>query len=339
MIDFKHIIDRTDANIQVFVGGKTRAEYTHYETWNKPAGVKWIYMMAVGAGGSGSSTQAFGSSGPGGAGGGSGGQTTAFLPAFFVPDLLFVDVGAGGDPVSAALADGIAGTHTDIRSDIGQNALVQQQVSFCFAYGGSGGVSPTVVSTGGVGGTGASISQIANSVPSGRGLFSFFAGQSGTNGGNNGSSGLGHGINQLYPSDGLCVTGGTGGGGGGNTTAYYGGGFIGPGANNAPDFAPYGNSVYIPGILPATPTQRGQDGWNQLNNIFSSGQGFIMNRGGQGGGGSGTPAGGGTAGMAGAGGAGAPGCGGGGSGGLTTTMSTLAPSGAGGPGFAIIISF
>jgi hypothetical protein len=333
MIDFKHIINQPNADIQVFVGGKTTVSYSHWETWEKPRGAKWIYMMAVGAGGSGSTGIAGTGSGAGGSGGGSGGQTTTFLPAFFVPDLLFVDVGSGGAPVSITATDGNTGTNTDIRSDIGQSTFVQQQVSFCFAFGGAGGSAPTGATVGGTGGSAGAISQIGNSVPAGRGIYTFLAGQTGTDGGTNGS----YGVNQFYPTTGLCVTGGTGGGGGGNTIAYGGGGFIGPGANNTPDFAPYGNSLYMPGVAPGAPTVSGQDGWNQLNNIFSSGQGFIMNRGGQGGGGSGT----GTPGIAGSGGAGAPGCGGGGQGGMTITAprNTVTPSGAGGPGFAIIISF
>ena len=337
MLDFRHILDQPNANIQLFVGGKnpgagtsSAAPYTHWETWIKPRGVRWIYMMAVGSGGAGGAgTFTIASASPAGGGGGSGGMTTCLYPAFFVPDTLFIDVGAGGQSANTSAQTGGSGTNTDIRAEIGISGTSQAHISFCFANGGTGGGGSTTATVGGIGGTGASTSGIGNSICMGRGIYSSYAGQTGSAGGTNGT----FGVNLVYPTTGLCVTAGTGGGGGGNVGAYGGGGFIGPGANNAPDFAPYGNSRYLPGAPPAPVSTPGTDGWNQLFGLFN-GQGFIMNRGGAGGGGSS------SLGDAAVGGTGAPGCGGGGSGGGTTNgHPTIAPSGAGGPGFAIIISF
>ena len=67
-------------------------------TWNKPSGCNFIYMLAVGGG-------AFGGNGfsgaagtaRGGGGGGSCGQLcTLIVPAFLVPDSLYIKVGSGG---------------------------------------------------------------------------------------------------------------------------------------------------------------------------------------------------------------------------------------------------
>lgn len=68
---------------------------TGWQTWMKPAGCAWIYilMIAAGAGGgrpnNGSLTVAAG-------GGGTGGHTRLLIPAFVVPDILYVRPGAGG---------------------------------------------------------------------------------------------------------------------------------------------------------------------------------------------------------------------------------------------------
>ena len=69
---------------------------SQWQTWRKPRGVKNVYMIGVGGGSSGAVGNNTGATNAGGAGGGSGGQTCVWIPAFFVPDVLYIQCGAGG---------------------------------------------------------------------------------------------------------------------------------------------------------------------------------------------------------------------------------------------------
>lgn len=68
---------------------------TGWRTWMKPAGCAWIYILMIAAGGGGSAGQN-GSVTRVGGGGSSGGHTRLLIPAFAVPDILYVRPGAGG---------------------------------------------------------------------------------------------------------------------------------------------------------------------------------------------------------------------------------------------------
>lgn len=69
-----------------------------WQTWQKPRGAKFIQIFAIGGGGGGggggASTGATTRSG--GGGGGSAAYCRGFYPAFLLPDLLYIQVGAGG---------------------------------------------------------------------------------------------------------------------------------------------------------------------------------------------------------------------------------------------------
>jgi hypothetical protein len=285
---------------------------TQWQTWRKPRGVKNVYMIGVGGGSSGAVGANAAASNAGGSGGGSGGQTCVWIPAFFVPDVLYIQCGAGGRQpttlVSAQTQQGGGPTYVAIEP----STTLTPNMTLLLA---NGGVSAAT--------TGGALATIAGMPLAARGYYTFFVGHAGTAGGATQTAGT----NQTFPVTGVMVMGGSGGGGSG---AAAGAG----GALSVPVGAPY-NDFFLftyPGgtaASGATPAGAGFSGTVMKN--------FIMNYGGMGGGGASATAGG----QAGAGGNGAPGSGGGGSGGSSSTagLNTLARPGNGGDGFVIIMSW
>ena len=98
MLDFFGIPDSPNVDVQRFFGPAT-AGLTQWETWRKPRGCKMVYMIGVGGGSSGGVGVNTGTTSGGGAGGGSGAQSSLLIPAMFVPDILYVQAGAGGTEV------------------------------------------------------------------------------------------------------------------------------------------------------------------------------------------------------------------------------------------------
>ena len=103
------------ANYQEFYGGGTVRD------WIKPRGASMVRMLLIGAGGGGGND--------GGGGGGSGAVTQWIGPAIFIPDVLQISVGKGGDVnVGAGTATTIIyqaknGTgYTLLTANFGQNA-------------------------------------------------------------------------------------------------------------------------------------------------------------------------------------------------------------------------
>ena len=319
MLDFNHILTGPNIDVQTFIGqAQTTAGAAtgEWKTWRKPRGARFVYMIAVGGGASGGVALNSGTTSGGGPGGGSGAQSTLFIPAMFLPDVLYIQAGLGGAQpaalVSAAL--GVAGTITYVALEP-WNTL-SAQLTVLFASPGTATTTATTT-TGGTGGTAAVIATIANMPLAGRGAYQFFAGQAGTAGGTNANPG----VAQTYPTTGLMVQGGAGGGGNNGATGSSGGLIA---------LAGFGdNFPQIPGGVAAsgaTPAGAGAGG-TMLKT-------FQYTGGGGGGGASAT-----AGGVAGAGGPGGPGCGGGGAGGSNTTVTTLARPGPGGPGFVYIYTW
>lgn len=320
MLDFLHIIDNPKADIQRFWGA-ANGGLSDWQTWRKPRGCNWIYVLAAGAGASGGCGINSATTSGGGAGGAGGGQTTVLLPAMFVPDILFVQCGVGGKQ-PAALVSGalpVIGGSTFVcidASTVTNNILIK-------VPGGYGGVG-IAAATATTGGTSSSTSgNIITQQPlSGRGIYTLLSSIVGFAGGTNTTAGT----NITLPATGVMVSGGAGGGGSDTTaTAYAGGGFTAIGLGGKTPSLNGGTAGTT-----GTPAGRGDDGmWNVAYpyTYFLGGAG--------GGGASGTDA----TGVAGAGGNGAPGCGGGGAGGSNTTATTLARPGDGGDGFVWIISW
>jgi hypothetical protein len=315
MLDFNHIMNTPGVDIQTFFGdvGTTLVQW---KTWTKPRGAKFVYMIAVGGAASGGVALNSGTTSGGGPGGGSGAQSNLFIPATFLPDVLYIQAGNGGKQpatlVSAAL--GVAGTITYV--GVEPNTTLAAALTVLFASPGTATTAATTTA-GGTGGTAAVIATIANMPLAGRGAYQFFAGQAGSAGGTQ----LTAGVAQTYPTTGLIVQGGSGGGGQQGPAAFAGGAILGVGfGDNYPTIA--GGA----GAVASRPAGAGSGG-TMLKPFQYTG--------GTGGGGSTATAGG----LAGAGGNGGPGCGGGGGGGSNTTITTLARPGDGGPGFVIIMSW
>ena len=286
---------------------------SQWQTWRKPRGVKNVYMIGVGGGSSGAVGANTAASNAGGAAGGSGGQTCVWIPAFFVPDVLYIQCGAGGRQpttlVSGQTQQGGGPTYVAIEPSTTLTANMTVLLA-------NGGVSAAT--------TGGALATIAGMPLAARGYYTFFVGHAGTAGGGAGS---GNGSALTFPITGLMVMAGAGGGGGG-VNGGSGGGIDQPTGSPINDFF---LPTYSGGTNPTVslPAAAGRDGVSVRN--------YIMNYGGAGGGGASNTSGG----NAGAGGNGAPGCGGGGSGGSTTTAgaNTLARPGNGGDGFVIIMSW
>lgn len=315
MLDFSHIPDSPNVDIQKFYGDVSTT-LIQWKTWRKPRGCKFVYMIGVGGGGSGGVGLNTGTTSGGGAGGGSGAQSSVLIPAMFVPDILYVQVGRGGVGVTTSAAVGATGVQTLIAAE--PYTSVTSRLTFLLANPGVATGTAATITAGGAAGTAAAVATIADMPLAGKGAYQFFAGQAGGAGGSSTVAPTA----LATPATGLMVTGGAGGGGTGGATALAGANITGVGL---------GNGIFptVPGGAAgtgATPAGRGAGGFIAQN--------FMLNYGGTGGGGATTTAGG----LAGAGGNGAPGCGGGGGGGATTTNTTLL-SGDGGPGFAYIISW
>lgn len=93
MIDFNNLIDES-INQQVFFGNIDAA---NWQTWQKPKNCKYVYITAIGSGGGGGGGRRSTSNTTyGGGGGGSGAIASGFFQAAVLPDILYVQVGAGG---------------------------------------------------------------------------------------------------------------------------------------------------------------------------------------------------------------------------------------------------
>jgi len=287
-----------------------------FQTWRKPRGVKWIYMLGVGGGASGGTGVNTTNAGGAGAGGGSGSQTVVMIPAMFVPDILYIACGQGGASQTTSGVPGLNGTPTFVSIEANSTGLDFNK-NILWANPGNVGGTAATTGSGGAAGTAAGAAVIGYMPLSGRGFYNLLGGQTGSAGGTSGGPGS---ALTLPTAQGTMVSGGTGGGG---SVSGAGGPILAPVGTLGTDF--FASLPTASGAVGSTPATAGSS--------FIS-RNFIMNYGGTGGGGATTTAGG----SAGAGGDGAPGSGGGGSGGATSTNPTLR-SGAGGPGFVLILSW
>lgn len=82
-----------------------------WQKWEKPRGCTMVYAIAIGGGGGGGGgfTRASTFDGAGGGGGGTGAVTRMVLPAFMVPDMLYVQPGNGGLGSTGSGVNGSAG--------------------------------------------------------------------------------------------------------------------------------------------------------------------------------------------------------------------------------------
>jgi hypothetical protein len=323
MLDFNNILSTPGYDIQYFQGSAT-ASLTQWQTWRKPRGVNWVYMIGVGGGGGGGASRNNSTTSAGSGGGGSGAQTTVMIPAMFLPDLLYIQAGVGGaggvyTGVSAG-ANGSAGLPTYVMLRPIEFVTGRAGVGLLLAGAGGGGTLGSATS--GAGGGAGTAGVIADGPLAGLGFFNFIGGQAGGAGGAPAATG----VSVTPPTTGLMVTGGAGGGGQSTTTPQVGGAIAAMTALPGQEFFPL---PLNPGLVAITtsPAVASSSGFISRN--------YLFNFGGAGGSGS-TNSSGGTSGQAGN---GAPGCGGGGGGGENSSTGGVSKSGNGGPGFVYIISW
>jgi len=274
---------------------------TTWQTWQKPKNCKFVNIFTLGGGGGGGGGSAGTGNRSGGGGGGSSAIARGFYQASLLPDILYIQVGAGGAGGNSG-ANGTGGGLSYVSflpNTTSGNVLLRNGFN-----GGNGGLA---IGTAGGGGT---LSIQTNSILSYLGYFQAVIGSSGGAGliANNGSSVT---INNI-------VSGG--GAGGGASALSFSGGSI-----DSPEVG------FVPKIYGAVTTSEvGSSGFNSITSFNSSMQQPLFFTGG--GGGSGSALGAGSNG-----GDGAFGCGGGGGG--AGSAGNAGRGGNGGDGLVIITAW
>jgi hypothetical protein len=318
MLDFSHVVSNPGVDIQSFFGVSTNYatvannQATEWQTWKKPRGVNWVYMIGVGGGANGITGTFTGTSvaSAGGSGGGSGAQSTLLIPAMFVPNELFISTGSGGK-VTSVISGGTGQAGGTTMITVEPIAGVTSGATNLFFLVASGGSASS-------GGTATAMS--GNFPLAGRGWSQNFAGQ---NGGAAGATQNGAGGSITLPTTGLMVTGGAGSGGKDVTGT-------GGGAGGA--ITGVGLGGLFPTLAGGAAAASGTNAGNGINGYMV--KPFMFYGGSGGGSGAFAATGNGSTGSTG--GNGGPGCGGGASGpGYTTTGRP----GDGGDGFVYIISW
>ena len=276
-----------------------------WQTWAKPRNVTMVGMRAIssGGGGGGGFTAVTGSARGGGGGGACGAVTDLIIPAYMLPDILYICVPIGGKG-GAAGTIGTVGVRT--RITLVPNDITTTTNLICVAGGsdsGAGGAGTGAA--GGAAGSGATGANANTALGHNYAISaSFKAGLNASAGGaQTGAAG-----GAVAIAVGLFLTGGTGGAGTGTANTDFAGGAI-TGLGQLPGIA---------GGLAA--------GGNGNSGYFSERPIQLFLTGGTGGGSNG------AAGVAGAGGRGNYGSGGGGGGGGVTGGA----GGDGGDGMALI---
>lgn len=316
MLDLGHLPSGQRADVQEFIGDAS-AVGVGWKTWTKPRGVSMVYIFAVGQGGGGGDAVAgAASTAAGGGGGGSGGQTTLMIPAYLLPDTLYISGGKGGPNNTSTSATATFSTYVAVHP--GNNAAPTVNNVVLIANGGASGGKSAGATPGPVGTAGA-IATIATMPLGGLGTYTLLAGQVGIIGSNTAGAAL------TIPTTGLVVTGGAGGAGvpAANTAGNAGGAITGGGV--IPSVAGGTGGTTAP-----TAGNPGNSGMRPFKNLF-----YWL--GGTGGGSTGltvTP----TGSNGGNGGNGGYGCGGGGGGGAFTA-SSFGVGGRGGASYVAIISW
>ena len=290
MLDFSHIPSQQQSTFTFYATGD-------WQTFVKPRNAKFIEIFCLGGGGGGGHCTINSAGSAGAGGGGSSGIVRGIIPAFLLPDTLYIQVGKGG---AGAKSSGTGGSTGGI-SYVALQPSSSEQTLVCKSStaGATGGLAS------GTAGSAGSISVPALSAFGNLGLFTAIAGVNGSSGGSSAGAG---GTSQTALASNI-TTGGVG--GGGKTASVFGAG----GSINA-----------APVILTSTVSggvASGQDGVNGYGTL----QPFCGTGGSGGAGRLGTTLAGGK------GGNGFYGCGGGGGGGASTTGGF---GGDGGDGLVII---
>ena len=202
MIDVFNIPSNTQSTFTFYATG-------NWQTWNKPRGAKMIEIFCLGGGGGGGHSLTSATVTTGGGSGASGGIVRGLIPAFLLPDTIYILTGKGG--VGAIISGGSAGSGGI--SYISLQPSTSEQTLVCKS-------STTVAGGGTANGAGIAppISVVTLSSFGNLGLFTAIAGIGGSSAGNNtGTSG-----SNTASLGTTLVTGGAG--GGGKTASVFGSG-------------------------------------------------------------------------------------------------------------------
>lgn len=287
---------------------------TDWIPWKKPTMAKLIHFILIGAGGGGGQggTNIAANTTGGGGGGGAGGLTNILMPAFCVPDMLYLKLGLRGKFATTTNGGNTLACFSNSNTPIYANMLLGS------AGGANGGGGSTGAGSGGLGG--GNISSFIK-----HGVRNYNSGQSGGNGQAGGTTAD---VATLTPyTTNVVIPGGAGGGGTNNTGASFAGGQMSTYENT------YTSS--FPGVSGGGNGSHGTQSGNNLNNFVDMLTMGLSMSGGSGGGGN-------TTGNGGRGGDGGIGCGGGGGGGVCSTGTSGGVAGAGGlggGGFISIITY
>ena len=209
-------------DVQTFLSAST-ADLLQMQTWRKPAGKSMAYMICIGGGGGGGGgfTGVAASARGGGGGGGSSGIATLTIPLIYLPDTLYIQVGAGGAGVGSGGGTAGSGVNSTIslRPSTGlviANKILQSNSATVPTGGGTG----TAAAVGAAGAAGA-INTIATTPLAQFGQSSFIAGQAGAAGGAVAGA---IGPPATIPVTGVRTMGG--GGGAGTTAADFAGSIV-----------------------------------------------------------------------------------------------------------------
>ena len=218
------------ANYQEFYGGGTVRD------WVKPRGASMVRMLLIGAGGAGTPN--------GGAGGSSGAVTQWIGPAIFIPDILRISIGAGGNYVNSTPGGNTTviyqaknGTgYTLLTANGGQNSGGAAGAASTNNYFGAAGIFKSVAGQVGVGANTSITASTTTFLSGGAGGSNASGTQAGSVNCNYGYPSLAGGTNGVNGKDGFFLTqpimigvGGSGGGYGATTGANGGKGGIGCG--------------------------------------------------------------------------------------------------------------
>lgn len=322
MLDFSHIKNGPPTlDIQEFTQASP-ADGSFSQVWHKPRSASMVSILLIGGGGGGGRGRAgANSAASGGGGGGSGAFVDVIVPAWVLPNVLYISIGQGG--LGSSTGNGGSGIASRIAAY--PNTSAGNSVLLC--NGGGGGGSGNLSTTAGTAGTAATASAASTSFLGG--LLSYGYLGSTTNisvAGVPGSSGGTTSTGAAFTVSRSLTLGGTGGGalGSNATTGAAGGVYTNPAS---PTVYPVHNG----GLGGGTTTSDGGHGSNGFPVYFNGTLQALL-------GGTGGASGGGVSGNGGNGGNGAIGCGGGG-GGSCFTGFVAGSGGNGGDGYCLIASW
>ena len=139
MIGNFHIADSEPQRTWVYSAGRSAI----YQTWQKPPGISFVHIIAIGGGGGGGGGRANDDSALiyGAVGGASAAFASCFYPAYSIPDILYINVGAGGaGGIGTGLGINGGDGGTGLQTRVGWRPNTTAIFNLCSANPGSGGV-------------------------------------------------------------------------------------------------------------------------------------------------------------------------------------------------------